>query len=45
MTTDGRRGPQGDFIDGVMFDATKPNAYLQQSAIGLKGNDLVKAKG
>jgi nitrate/nitrite transport system substrate-binding protein len=44
MTSDGFRAPQGDFIDDVVFDATKPNAYLQQFPIGLKGNELVKAK-
>jgi nitrate/nitrite transport system substrate-binding protein len=44
MKTDGFRGPQGEFIDGIVFDATKPNDYLQQFAIGLKGNDVVKAK-
>jgi nitrate/nitrite transport system substrate-binding protein len=45
MTTDGFRGPQGDFIDGMLFDATRPNAYLQQFAIGLKGSETLKAKG
>ncbi len=25
------------FIDGIIFDANKPNAYLEQFAIGLKG--------
>lgn len=27
------------FIDGVVFDGTKPNDYLKQFAIGLKGSD------
>jgi nitrate/nitrite transport system substrate-binding protein len=40
--TDGLRGPQGDFIDGVVFDATRPNAYLRHFAIGLKDQDTVK---
>jgi len=32
---------QNFFIDKVTFDATKPNAYLEQLAIGLKGNQKV----
>ena len=35
----GYRPPQTEFIDGVTFDGTKPNAYLQSFAIGLKGDD------
>ena len=31
--------PQSDFIDGVTYDGTKPNAYLQQFPIGLKGDE------
>ncbi|WLD59474.1 ABC transporter substrate-binding protein [Salinispirillum sp. LH 10-3-1] len=27
------------FIDGVPFDASSPNAYLEQFSIGLKGNE------
>jgi nitrate/nitrite transport system substrate-binding protein len=27
------------FIDGIVFDGTKPNTYLEQFPIGLKGND------
>ncbi|MGQ0621225.1 MAG: CmpA/NrtA family ABC transporter substrate-binding protein [Panacagrimonas sp.] len=30
------------FIDGVSYDGTKPNAYLEQFKIGLKGEDQVK---
>ncbi len=30
------------FIDGISFDAHKPNAYLEKFSIGLKGNDVVK---
>jgi nitrate/nitrite transport system substrate-binding protein len=37
MKTDGYRGPQGDFIDGITFDAKKPNEYLGKFKIGLKG--------
>jgi nitrate/nitrite transport system substrate-binding protein len=29
------------FIDKVSYDGTKPNAYLEQFEIGLKGNDKV----
>ncbi|MBP6683579.1 MAG: ABC transporter substrate-binding protein [Halioglobus sp.] len=35
----GFRSPQSDFIDGVTYDGTKPNAYLQQFPIGLKGDE------
>jgi nitrate/nitrite transport system substrate-binding protein len=34
---DGYRGVQDGFIDGIKFDARKPNAYLAQFKIGLKG--------
>jgi nitrate/nitrite transport system substrate-binding protein len=40
---DGFRAPDHTtFIDGVVFDAHKPNAYLQHFPIGLKGEDTVK---
>jgi nitrate/nitrite transport system substrate-binding protein len=32
-------------IDGKVFDGKKPNAYLEQLAIGLKGNQTVTAAG
>jgi nitrate/nitrite transport system substrate-binding protein len=32
----GYRKPQAEFIDGITYDGTKPNAYLKQFAIGLK---------
>jgi len=35
--TDGFRGVQDGFIDGIKFDARKPNDYLKKFAIGLKG--------
>jgi nitrate/nitrite transport system substrate-binding protein len=35
----GYRPPQGEFIDGVTFDGTQPNAYLTAFEIGLKGDD------
>ena len=39
--TDGYRAPQAEFIDGVTFDGRKPNDYLQQFPIGLKGQQVV----
>lgn len=30
-----------EFIDGVTYDGTKPNAYLEQFKIGLKGADQI----
>ena len=35
---DGFRDPQTQFIDGITYDGTKPNAYLEQFSIGLKGD-------
>ncbi|WP_394751831.1 CmpA/NrtA family ABC transporter substrate-binding protein [Crenothrix sp.] len=32
----GIKPPSADFIDGISYDATKPNDYLKQFAIGLK---------
>ena len=39
--TDGYRAPQTEFIDGITFDGRKPNAYLEQFPIGLKGDQRV----
>jgi nitrate/nitrite transport system substrate-binding protein len=39
--TDGYREPQSEFIDEIVFDGRKPNAYLEQFPIGLKGDDRV----
>ncbi|WP_020406065.1 CmpA/NrtA family ABC transporter substrate-binding protein [Hahella ganghwensis] len=39
---DGFRAPQSEFIDGVTFDGRKPNEYLSQFSIGLKGDEVVK---
>ena len=39
--TDGYRDPQSEFIDGYTFDGRKPNAYLEQFPIGLKGDQKV----
>ena len=38
----GIKPPNSDFIDSVTFDATKPNTYLSQFTIGLKGKQKVK---
>ncbi|MBL3598788.1 MAG: ABC transporter substrate-binding protein [gamma proteobacterium endosymbiont of Lamellibrachia anaximandri] len=35
----GYRAPQTEFIDGVTFDGTKPNAYIDSFKIGLKGSE------
>ncbi|MEN8212779.1 MAG: CmpA/NrtA family ABC transporter substrate-binding protein [Pseudomonadota bacterium] len=35
----GFREPHNNFIDGVTYDGSKPNDYLQQFPIGLKGAD------
>lgn len=37
-TETGFKPPQGGFIDGVEYDGTAPNAYLERFAIGLKGD-------
>jgi len=37
----GIKPPSADFIDGVSFDANKPNDYLTKFAIGLKGKQKV----
>lgn len=38
--TDGFRKPEDTkFIDGLVFDATKPNEYLGKFSIGLKGEE------
>ena len=39
--TDGYRAPQTEFIDEITFDGRKPNAYLDQFPIGLKGEQTV----
>jgi nitrate/nitrite transport system substrate-binding protein len=41
----GIRKPQGKFIDGISYDATKPNAYLASFSIGLKGKQKVTPAG
>lgn len=37
----GFKPPQSEFIDNVTYDGSKPNAYLQQFEIGLKGDDKI----
>ena len=42
---DGYRKPTADFIDGVSYDGTKPNAYIDSLTIGLKdGQTVVSGK-
>ncbi len=38
---DGYKAPTADFIDHVIFDGTRPNAYIDSLSIGLKGNQTV----
>ncbi len=38
-TEDGYREPQSEFIDGVTYDGTQPNAYIDSFPIGLKTGD------
>lgn len=38
-TESGYKPPTSDFIDGLVYDGTKPNAYIEQFTIGLKGDD------
>ncbi|MCB1759578.1 MAG: ABC transporter substrate-binding protein [Gammaproteobacteria bacterium] len=40
-TESGYRKPQTEFIDGITFDGTKPNDYLQQFRIGLKAQEQI----
>ncbi|EWH11977.1 nitrate/sulfonate/bicarbonate ABC transporter substrate-binding protein [Catenovulum agarivorans DS-2] len=37
-TETGFKPPQKEFIDKVVYDGTKPNAYLEKFKIGLKGD-------
>ena len=38
-TESGFKPPQSEFIDGITYDGTRPNAYLEQFPIGLKADD------
>jgi len=40
----GFKPPQTEFIDGITYDGTAPNAYLEQFPIGLKGDAVVGSK-
>jgi len=40
-TETGFRKPQTEFIDGITYDGTKPNDYLNKLPIGLKGKDKI----
>ena len=37
----GFKAPSADYIDGIVFNSAKPNEYLNQFAIGLKGKQKV----
>lgn len=37
----GFRPPQSEFIDGITYDGTQPNNYLEQFPIGLKGDETI----
>jgi nitrate/nitrite transport system substrate-binding protein len=39
MGSDGFKGPQEGFIDGVVYDGRKPNDYLNKFRIGLKAGE------
>ncbi|HUF97194.1 MAG TPA: CmpA/NrtA family ABC transporter substrate-binding protein [Ilumatobacter sp.] len=43
--TDGYRGVQDGFIDGITFDGSQPNAYLASFDIGLKEGQTVSPAG
>ena len=43
--TDGYRGEQDGFIDGITYDGSKPNEYLSKFPIGLKQGQSVTAAG
>ncbi|MGR9100446.1 MAG: CmpA/NrtA family ABC transporter substrate-binding protein [Gammaproteobacteria bacterium] len=38
---DGFKPPQAEFIDGIVYDGSKPNEYLEKFPIGLKGKQQV----
>jgi nitrate/nitrite transport system substrate-binding protein len=43
--TDGYKGEQSGFIDGVTYDGKAPNAYLAKFQIGLKKGQKVSVSG
>ncbi|MNL63440.1 hypothetical protein D3C87_1875780 [compost metagenome] len=38
----GYREPTAEFIDGVTYDGTKPNAYIDSLPVGLKTGERVE---
>ncbi len=40
-TETGFKGPQPEFLDGVTYDGSQPNAYLEKLSIGLKAKDAL----
>jgi len=40
--SDGYRAPTKEFIDGIEYDGRKPNAYIDQFAVGLKGKQKIE---
>ncbi|WP_227816632.1 CmpA/NrtA family ABC transporter substrate-binding protein [Nitrogeniibacter aestuarii] len=41
-TETGFKPAQDDFLDGIVYDGSKPNAYIDSFKIGLKGKDEIK---
>ena len=41
-TETGFKPAQDDFLDGIVYDGSKPNAYIDSFKIGLKGKEEVK---
>jgi len=41
-TETGFKPATSEFIDGVTYDGSKPNAYIDSLKIGLKGKDVLK---
>jgi nitrate/nitrite transport system substrate-binding protein len=37
----GFKGPQSGFIDGIIYDGRKPNAYIDKFKIGLKDKEKI----
>ncbi|MEM0954024.1 MAG: CmpA/NrtA family ABC transporter substrate-binding protein [Pseudomonadota bacterium] len=40
-TETGFKPEQTEFLDGITYDGSKPNAYLESLEIGLKGDDVI----
>ncbi|MDC0598523.1 ABC transporter substrate-binding protein [Gammaproteobacteria bacterium] len=40
-TETGYKAPQSTFIDGIVYDGSKPNDYINQFEIGLKSGDML----